>query len=331
MVMRNDSGSCPVPDLGSRASEQLAPPCDGATRYTGAVITSVLLHAGIACAIALWMARRQVDVPQATDTPIEMAFEQAESRPELPGPPPVEPRPAPTLPPAPPLPQAEAIATPLPEVPHPPISPPIHSPEPPVAQMSPPAPAVPAPAVPEAPPAIAEVALPPPVPKPPLTAAPTAPPVPLAERPVESAAPRKLVRPAAHPPEPQRQKVKAEEPSENHALTSTAAATAPPPSSPAPVSATWQQELSVWLSVHKVYPEEARRRGESGSVRVRFAVDRSGHVGEVTVIRGSGSPVLDRGAETMLRNAKLPAFPATMPQDTVQIVVDVRFALSAEQ
>ena len=97
---------------------------------------------------------------------------------------------------------------------------------------------------------------------------------------------------------------------------------------PAPISTAWRQALAAWLAAHKSYPEAARRRGEEGSVALRFAVERSGRVTEVSVARGSGSPVLDAAAEAMLRNATLPAFPATMSQERIVVTVQLHFSLT---
>jgi periplasmic protein TonB len=97
---------------------------------------------------------------------------------------------------------------------------------------------------------------------------------------------------------------------------------------PAPINSAWRQQLAAWLAAHKTYPEEARRRGEEGSVTLRFTVERTGRVTETTVVRGSGSSILDAAAEAMLRNATLPPFPETMLQARIGVTVQVRFALT---
>jgi protein TonB len=81
------------------------------------------------------------------------------------------------------------------------------------------------------------------------------------------------------------------------------------------------------IAQHKTYPEEARRRGDEGTVVVRFSLDRSGRVGDVTVLRGSGSSILDAATVAMLRNAVLPTPPA-MPADRLTISVQVHYALT---
>lgn len=105
------------------------------------------------------------------------------------------------------------------------------------------------------------------------------------------------------------------------------AASPSPPADAAP-DPSWQQALGVWLTTHKVYPEEARRRGEDGRVVVRFTVERSGHVLDVELIRSSGSSRLDAATEAMLRGRQVPPFVASMTQDQVTVTVTIRYALS---
>jgi protein TonB len=109
---------------------------------------------------------------------------------------------------------------------------------------------------------------------------------------------------------------------------------APPVATPAPVPAApvispaWQRALAGWLAGHKVYPEEARRRGEEGRVTVRFTVLRSGQVTDVTVVRSSGSPRLDAAALQMLRGASVPPFDSAMAEPEITATVQIRYTLT---
>ncbi|HTW73135.1 MAG TPA: energy transducer TonB [Acetobacteraceae bacterium] len=97
---------------------------------------------------------------------------------------------------------------------------------------------------------------------------------------------------------------------------------------PAPrISLSWEHKLSAWLASHKIYPEEARRRGEEGTVTVRFTVEPSGRVTDVAVVGSSGSPRLDAAATAMLRNAALPPFDPSMPRQPVSATVQIRYHL----
>ncbi len=82
------------------------------------------------------------------------------------------------------------------------------------------------------------------------------------------------------------------------------------------------------MAAHKVYPELARRRGEQGNVELRFTADRSGRVLSVSLVRGAGSDLLDSAAVAMVRNATLPPFPASMPQQTASVTVTIHYALT---
>jgi protein TonB len=96
----------------------------------------------------------------------------------------------------------------------------------------------------------------------------------------------------------------------------------------AAVDGAWQQALGIWLAAHKTYPEQARRRGEEGRVAIRFTVNRSGRVLDVSVVGGSGSAALDAAASTLLRGAALPPFVASMPQEQVTVTVQLRYFLT---
>jgi protein TonB len=89
----------------------------------------------------------------------------------------------------------------------------------------------------------------------------------------------------------------------------------------------WLAAMSSSLAARKVYPEEARRRGEEGRVTVRFTVDRSGHVTEAAIVSSSGSALLDEAASGLLRQAVLPPFPAGMTEARITITTTMRYSL----
>jgi len=154
--------------------------------------------------------------------------------------------------------------------------------------------------------------LPPPAPPPP---PPSPRPRPLPAR-RATAAPSKAIETPPSPPQPPAQSPAAQAP-----------APAPAEAAAPQITASWRQALAAWLASHKVYPEEARRRGEQGNVTVRFTVEPSGQVTNVTVVHGSGSPRLDAAAEALLRNATLPAFDPAMRQTPVTATVQIHYAL----
>ena len=106
-----------------------------------------------------------------------------------------------------------------------------------------------------------------------------------------------------------------------------AAVTDPTPK-PAEVSADWQRQLIEWLRANQRYPEDARRRSLTGKTQIGFVVERDGAVTDVTILRSSGSESLDNSARTMLTGAHVPAFPASMPQDSVPVSLPINFSLN---
>jgi periplasmic protein TonB len=67
--------------------------------------------------------------------------------------------------------------------------------------------------------------------------------------------------------------------------------------------------------------------GEEGSVVLRFTADRSGRVLDIVLVRTAGSATLDAAAESMVRNATLPRFPAEVVQDKITVTVQIRYSL----
>jgi len=93
------------------------------------------------------------------------------------------------------------------------------------------------------------------------------------------------------------------------------------------ISPSWQRALADWLAEHKAYPDAARRRGEQGDVTLRFSVERSGQVTDVTVVKSSGSPRLDAAATAMLRGASVPPFDTAMTEPRITATVPIRYRL----
>ena len=111
----------------------------------------------------------------------------------------------------------------------------------------------------------------------------------------------------------------------------------PPPTPPTPartkggaphVMPTWITAVTRRLEQYKRYPAKSRDRSEEGTVLLGFAVDRTGHVLSHEIVKSSGFPALDAEASSMIERAQpLPAFPANMTQDQLDLTVPVRFYL----
>ncbi len=75
----------------------------------------------------------------------------------------------------------------------------------------------------------------------------------------------------------------------------------------------WFRLLREKIERAKQYPPRARRWGMEGTAEVQFRIARDGSVQEVTVVKSSGFPILDRATvETLKRAAPLPVIPGTI-------------------
>lgn len=91
----------------------------------------------------------------------------------------------------------------------------------------------------------------------------------------------------------------------------------------------WYARLSAHLDRFKHYPQAARRKGESGTVMLHFAVDREGKVIVGEIAESSGFPRLDAAALDMLRRAApLPAMPDEMLDLQCDFVIAVDYGLN---
>jgi len=74
----------------------------------------------------------------------------------------------------------------------------------------------------------------------------------------------------------------------------------------------------------KRYPEEAKRRGEEGTVVVSFTIDESGNPVNVRLVSSSGSPSIDNETLRLIRSLKFPPPPDGKP---VNLRVEVEYQL----
>lgn len=87
--------------------------------------------------------------------------------------------------------------------------------------------------------------------------------------------------------------------------------------------------IAAHLAQHKRYPIRARRRGEEGTARLYFKLDRQGSVIEYRLSESSGFQTLDRAVIDMLKSAApLPAFPKDMTMETLTINIPVAFSIN---
>ncbi len=80
------------------------------------------------------------------------------------------------------------------------------------------------------------------------------------------------------------------------------------------------------LRRYKSYPRQARQRGITGLVRVKFTINASGRVISSRLVSGSGSPILDKGARATIRRANpFPSFPKGLGKSRMTFIVPIRF------
>lgn len=92
--------------------------------------------------------------------------------------------------------------------------------------------------------------------------------------------------------------------------------------------ASWRGQLAAHLARYKRYPAEAQARHDTGTVRLSFTMDRNGRVLSRRIESGSGSAALDQEVLSMIERAQpLPAFPPSMPQTRMTLVVPIHFSL----
>ncbi|WP_235679222.1 energy transducer TonB [Aquibium microcysteis] len=89
--------------------------------------------------------------------------------------------------------------------------------------------------------------------------------------------------------------------------------------------ARWQSRLMAHLERRKTYPADARRRGEHGTVYVRFRIDDGGNVISVALARSSGYSSLDDEVLSLVRRAS--PVPAPPPGVNRTITAPVRFSV----
>jgi periplasmic protein TonB len=91
--------------------------------------------------------------------------------------------------------------------------------------------------------------------------------------------------------------------------------------------ASWLALLAAHLARFKRYPPEAAAQHSTGTVRLSFTMDRSGHVVSRHIEGSSGSAALDREALSMIERAQPLPVPPDMPEPRKTLNVPIRFSL----
>jgi protein TonB len=151
--------------------------------------------------------------------------------------------------------------------------------------------------------------------------------------------------PVVHKPKPKPKPVERQPPPVQTPVTpqataappQTAAVPAPPAAAPAAPAASaaaasarnsWQSQIVAWLARYKRYPRLAQEQRQTGTVQLRFTIDRNGQVLSHRIERGSGYQLLDDEVQELIQRAQpLPAPPAEVPGARIELVVPVDFSL----
>lgn len=83
------------------------------------------------------------------------------------------------------------------------------------------------------------------------------------------------------------------------------------------------------LARFKRYPRAARRRGLQGVAKLAFTVRRDGSLVTYEIVQSAGYQVLDREVQSTLERAlPMPPFPSELSQQTLEVIVPIRFELT---
>lgn len=115
-----------------------------------------------------------------------------------------------------------------------------------------------------------------------------------------------------------------------------AAQTTAPPARPSPLAPSasngtpdWRGQVLARLDQAKRYPAAAQIRRQQGVPYIRITMDRQGRVLNARLERSSGIPALDQEALSIPRRAQpLPAPPAEVPGDPIELVTPVEFFIT---
>jgi protein TonB len=85
--------------------------------------------------------------------------------------------------------------------------------------------------------------------------------------------------------------------------------------------ANWQTSVARLIAAHQNYPRSAQIRGQEGTSKLRVAFAATGKISQVELVESSGSPILDREAQSMITNLRqFPAPPSGLSSIVVPIV-----------
>lgn len=94
---------------------------------------------------------------------------------------------------------------------------------------------------------------------------------------------------------------------------------------------TWQGALLAQLERFKRYPPEAMAEHKEGVPSIKFSMDRKGHVLSVTLIKSTGSSLLDAEALALPKRAQpLPSPPDNVPGNIITLTIPIEFYINSQ-
>lgn len=95
------------------------------------------------------------------------------------------------------------------------------------------------------------------------------------------------------------------------------------------ISGSYTQELIATIRNKQSYPSKALKQGIEGSVVVQLVVNQEGDIERQSLLKRSGSKVLDRGVLRMLKKAEpYPKIPSELELEEFEIEIPLSFAFS---
>ncbi len=90
----------------------------------------------------------------------------------------------------------------------------------------------------------------------------------------------------------------------------------------------YRQRLRQRIKAGRIYPARAKHQGITGSVTLRFELDREGRLLSCRVQRSSGYAVLDEAAEETIRaSAPFPPLPPALKEQSLWIEVPIQYEM----
>jgi protein TonB len=88
----------------------------------------------------------------------------------------------------------------------------------------------------------------------------------------------------------------------------------------------WQKDVVLRIGKARKYPADARKQKITGTVKVRFTIDRYGNIQSKDIAESSGHTVLDNAALKVLEDVgKLPTPPVHLRGDSFTLVVPLNY------